>query len=734
MTEGRPNPRDSAEFRPLRDNICTSAADQDLSLSCLNPPGYTEAVQEGRGRRSVAWWMTNRLRLIQNNLREVDAALDVEAAIRELESFEANVWMMNAGGIFAFYPSSLEYHYVTPHLRKDLLGEAVEKAHRSGLKFIARFDFSKAHESIFAKRPEWFYRRADGREVNYGGIVHTCLNGGYQQEYALRIMDEVLTKYSVDGVFFNMFGYKTTDYSGREYGICHCDSCRKRFRERSGLELPERLDESDPAFLPYRAFQEETTRDILDRIHAFVRGKSEEIAICTYHPYKVDIVRKESNTALSRPHPVWLYSASENVMTVEDSWDDKLASNCSINAIDLQYRFAGVSRHETAIRLYENVAGGSGLDFCIIGAFEGYTDDANLETARDIFRFHRRHEETFGGARSVHDVALVKPDGSNREAICEYYGVFKALKEAHVPFKAVEQEALADSEGARRALAEAKAIVLPGIRRVTEAQAEAIDAARERGATLVGTGAAVLLDEERLRRWFGAAHEGTLEDTDAAYVAIDDRETFRTIPSERQWVIVRGPFARVAYAYASDAQTKLAFVEPSSFGPPERAYGHRIEGRYHGLGCIPAREGRGGAIYFPWGLGEAYYRHGYEDHKHLLVDALRSAIGPFRLETDAPPSVETFLSHLPDGSLLIQWINLSGFNGVSYHAPLPIRGIETTLRGVGARARATTLDDGEPIPLVRSEDGTVRFRLETLRQYEAVLVATTAEKEGESGA
>lgn len=142
----------------------------------------------------MAWWQHNRLRLIQNNLREIDAAMDVDRLIGELEQFGANTLMMNAGGIFAFYPSALEHHYVTPHLKGDLLGEAVDKAHRAGMRFIARFDFSKAHESINASRPEWFYRSQSGEAVNYFGIMHTCLNGGYQQHYSLKIIGEVLDR------------------------------------------------------------------------------------------------------------------------------------------------------------------------------------------------------------------------------------------------------------------------------------------------------------------------------------------------------------------------------------------------------------------------------------------------------------------------------------------------------------------------------------------------------------
>jgi len=676
----------------------------------------------------MAWWKTNRLRLIQNNLREIDADLDVDELIRELISFEANVWMMNAGGIFAFYPSKLEYHYVTPYLRKDLLGEAVRKAHDRGIRFIARFDFSKAHESIFEKRPEWFYRTAAGEAVRYHGVVHTCLNGDYQQEYSLRMIDEVLANYPVDGVFFNMFGYKTTDYSGKEYGICHCGNCRDRFRAMYGLSLPASADPNDPAFEAYRSFQRETTRDMLEKIHGLVKGRNPDVAICTYHPHRVDIVRKESNTALSRPHPVWLYSASENVMTVEHSWAEKLISNCSINAIDLQWRFTSVSEHETAIRLYESMAAGSGLDFCIIGRFEGYPDNTTLETAKRLFRHHRKHEALYAELEPIADVALLKPMGDDKAAMKEYFGIFKMLKEAHVPFKAVELEAVGDDP---EALEGVKAIVLPGVQRLTDAQERTLEERRRAGAHLVGTGRALCEAPERLRRLFRASLEGTLTDTDAAYVAIDDRDMFRSVPATREWAIVSGPFALLAYPEGGAAEPRtrveryLPLVSPSTFGPPERAYGHRVEGVHYGLGVAEPDDGGGAALLYAWEIGALFLRHGYEDHLHALVDALRALSGgAFSLETDAPACVETFLGCLPDGSLLAQFINLSGFNGVTYRAPLPIERIRATVRGPAAAgaAAAHRLDDADGAIALELADGGVRFAVGRLEQYEAVVI------------
>jgi len=684
-------------------------------------------AMNGKGGCDVTWWTKQRLRMIQNNLREIDADLDVDRLMEELKRYEANTLMMNAGGMFAFYPTKLPFQYKTPYLKKDLLGEAVEQAHRNGMRFIARFDFSKAHESLFASNPEWFYRTRDGREVNYHGIVHTCLNSEYQQQLSLQIIDEVITSYEVDGIFFNMFGYQHWDYSGNHYGPCYCDNCVRRFREYCGEDLLVYDGAGHPLHERYREFQDYTAREVLERIHDAVKAKRPEVAICTYHPHKVDLVRKESNTALRRPYPLWLYSASENVASVEGSYPDKWASNCSINAIDLNYRFTGVSRHEIEVRLYENLAHGSNLDFCIIGVFEGYPDRANFASAQEVFRLHHAHEEVYNALRPVVDVTLVKPEhGAARD---EYLGLFKMLKERHIPFAVVTEERLVPQlEQIKRS----KAVILPGVRRLTGDQMDALATLRQAGLHLIGTGLALAENPEALRLLFSATCVGIERDVTASYFDTRDSGRYRSL-TDRGWVIGGDAFAELRYADAT-AEKLLPYIETASFGPPERAYGHRCDGRF-GLGLVRGAAGAGSAAYYAFAPGTLYARHGYEDHKHVVADVLEQLLaGRLSLLTDAPSVVETLLHRIEDGGeasepeLLLQLVNLSGFNGTTYTEPLPLAPMRYTISGVPETARAYRLRTGEPVPVRHTPDGAV-LELGCEGRYEAVRIVC-----GEAGA
>ena len=687
----------------------------------------------------MSWWDSNDLRLIQTNLREPDATLDFDRLFDRLADLRANVWLMNVGGIAAFYPTDLEYHYQNPHVEGDPLAEGIEHCRERDMRLMARFDFSKAHESIFAERPEWFYRDAEGEPVNYHGIVHTCVNGGYQREYSLRILEEVLSSYDVDGIFFNMFGYQHWDYDGTYHGICRCANCRERFRELFDRELPEEESEDDPAYRDYQRFQRITTRELLENVRELVDTYDSKIAVSTYATHGVDIVKDESNTSLDRAYEapggkLWPYSASENVASIEDSYEEKLVSNVCINATALQYRFHGVSEHEVAIRLYQSIAAGSGLDFCINGVFEGYPDRGNFEAVGEVFRFHAENERYFGDLESVADVALVKPEtpptaarGVEREQVHEYLGAFKALKEAHVPFDVIRQgrlEALAGD------LTGYDLLLLPDVRSPSEGQLDVLTSLAECGVGLIGTNRTLAADggpRERLESLFGARYERTTSETRGSYVDARDKGVFDRL-ADQDWVLVDGEFSEVSFAPGT--KTYLPYLTPGTFGPPERV-GHEgnEESGYYGMGVLE-RDPDGGTgdtsgrrirtALLPWQVGMLYYHHGFAAHKRILLDAIERLLAEEHpLTTDAPETVEVFFDRIADGHLL-QFVNLSGFNGVSYFEPDPVVGIETLLSDVAEPSRVRTLTDG-------SADWTfdrhgLRVELDRLDEYAAVLI------------
>jgi hypothetical protein len=123
----------------------------------------------------------------------------------------------------------------------------------------------------------------------------------------MKVLTEALEKYDVDGLFFNMFGDQSRDYSGQPVGLCHCAECRRLYREQFDKDIPETPDDD------YRQFMFRSSREVAAAIGKLIREKRPKAGYFNYIQEYTDGVMSESNTAVARPLPLWPYSASDNV-------------------------------------------------------------------------------------------------------------------------------------------------------------------------------------------------------------------------------------------------------------------------------------------------------------------------------------------------------------------------------------------------------------------------------------
>ena len=225
-----------------------------------------------------AWWQRP-YRMVQTNLRQPDALYDQKALAKETRAFGADVLLYNIGGIYAFYPTKLPLHAVNPYMKGDALGAALEAAHAEGLSLVGRFDMSKATRIAYEAHPDWFVHNGKAEALEYNGTYQACVNGGWYQDYSLEIISESLGTYDVDGVFFNMFGYPNSTYSGDYFGICDCDNCLRRFREMYGKALPPKEDFSDPAYADYLEFKDRTSLELRSKVYRHIKQVNPKVAI-----------------------------------------------------------------------------------------------------------------------------------------------------------------------------------------------------------------------------------------------------------------------------------------------------------------------------------------------------------------------------------------------------------------------------------------------------------------------
>jgi hypothetical protein len=644
------------------------------------------------------WWQETPIRLVQTNLREIDARRDPKEIVREVRAFGANAILFSVGGIVSFYPSQLEYQTIVPYLRgdgtlahaplhrngadsaepiADFVGAALEEAHSLGLRFVARLDLSKCHKHVYESHPEWFFRRLDGQPQVYNGLYSTCVNGGYYRQYSFEIVGEILDRYDVDGVFFNMFGYKSYDYSGNYHGLCQCDNCQRRYREMYGRALPQAEDFSDPAYLDYVRFTEVTTDELTQAIADSIHRKP-NTALVNYQVRLADVVRSESNSAVDRPLPMWQFSGSDNVKRVRGTYPQKPSSNAAVYFVDIPYRFTSVSPHLTELRLAQDLAHGGDVDLYVLGTLQ-QQDRSALEPARQIFQFAAKHQDAYKGFSSLANVCLLYPAHTypyGKSSQAAYRGMFRVLSEGHILFDSAHDFILG-SDGAEQFLERYKLLILPGAACLSDRQLAAIDGFVSQGGRLLATGETALYDGQgRPREEYGLASLGVdrvetiRPDMRSAYFRVHDVQAMGQLDSEL--IFLDGPY--LFTTLKQDATTSLTLVPPSTYGPPEKCFIDKVESERPGI--VWHAHGEGQTAYFPWNVDALYYRHSSPGHKDVILSAVSNLQPERQLITDAGPQVEVALFSQGNDRFVVNLVNLSGHHGTAFFAPVPMHEIE----------------------------------------------------------
>lgn len=658
----------------------------------------------------MGWWEKNNMRMVQFNLQQEDAAADVAAIIKQLKQWHANTVMTGAGGITAYYPTDLPYHYRSPYLgSRDMLGDMVRLCHEASIRVIARFDFSKIHESIANEHPDWLYRDLNGNIINYHSMVHTCLSGAYQWEHAEDILRECLTRYAIDGIYINMFGYHTWDYDGVNHGLCHCENCRLLFETETGLPYPRTsgntqsngpiVEGDSETFQAVRLWQQRRVHDILNRVYRLVKEINPEISVCTHtNETCVDMTHTESNTALKRPLPLWAYSSFDNVRLTNDQQNGIWSANCCINAADIGWRFTGVSPAFNRAKLWQQIAAGGQPEWCIVGTPEHYPDRSNFHGLSDVFAFHEANERYLGQRRSLANIAVVRisdsfpPDDGRMD---EYRGVVRALKEEHYQFDIITEENVG------RLAANYKLLILP------DSRVDAIDIPES--CHLIATGHSFRDNADALRDFFGAEYVRTEEKTLGAYLFNNNKSLFKRMP-ERDWLLLTESIDLY------HGEGVLPYMAPGVFGPVEIAGG--VFPSEYKAALLQEKEGIK-RILLPWWPGRMYTRYGYDDQKYILLDLIDSILGTPDVLFHAPDMVDAYYDGIPDGRL-IQLVNLTGFNGVSVHEPVPVHDITVNVPA-NSWQYAVDLRTGQEIH-AEYREGRLLLHIPVLTDYTAILL------------
>jgi hypothetical protein len=666
------------------------------------------------------WWKSE-YRILQTNLREIDAQQDPAVIARAARDFGATAIVSNIGGIVAFYPSALPLQYANPYLKGDFVGQMVDAAHANGLAYIGRFDLSKTTKSVFDAHPDWFMRNRDGSVREYEGTYQVCPNGGWAQDYALRILEEGIGRYDIDGLFFNMVGYTRTDYANVDHGICVCDNCRKKFRAMYGLDLPKTDGADDPNWLPYIAFQGRTLADLAQRTTTLVRSVRPDVPLMDF--FVGQVARGEVQRRVDRPAPEWPYAMGEQVRWATGVNPKRPFSAASAAHIDYPWRQATESAANQLLRFAQALGAGGKLDLYLMGTLADQNDQSWLQPVSQLFKWHAANERHYAGLTSIGRVGLFSPasgfTGGERGFSPGLRGAYQALIDLRQSFLSLNAGRLV-KEG--RALTDNFDVVLVSdCRRLSDEEAAALDNFVAAGGLLITTGKTGALDakgQPRARQILASspvsmftgesdAHgwslkdEGSELDFGGAHIPVDGRYFHSR---QRQ-----------------GATTLLPFAPDQRFGPPEFSYAKPDATVRPDPGAVAIQFGKGMAVHIPWMPETLYYRDGLQAHRDLFGAIIGRFAPPpsIRLEGEGPVEL-TVQRQDGTGALMVHVINYAGQRNTAYTTPPALHGLRLGVRGSFSSAASALRTDRTIRGVRKSGDDYQWFDLPPVAAFEVL--------------
>jgi len=630
------------------------------------------------GSYDGTWWNRTPIRLVQTNLPEIEGSMDRDEYVQSILDASANAVLFNTGGIVANYRTKLPYQWKNPNIGDgDLVADLINKLHEKGIRYIARFDFSKLDPTIAVRKPEWLYVGTNSQPLIFNGLYSACINGGYYQEYAFEILKEAISNYDFDGIFFNMMGYTGSDYSGKYHGICQCENCKRRFKEYSGLTLP-RYD-TDPGIIEYRQFQKVTSEELYNRITSFIKQQDPGLVIYNYNAIGTSWIASESGASMN-PVVDNIYHATINVKRTLGSYSDRTPLNLMMGFQAIGYRNIMSSPNLLRTWWLENMLHGAPVSFVVVGTLVHYEDRRFIPIVNELFAFHKKYEKLFTNVQAVNNIAVIQGSGG------EFQGIIKLLSEEHIMYDIILPDQLGSSR-APRPPEEYELIILGDVQNLSDDLVSLLDNYVEGGGKLLVTGATSTKDGagnqlNRIRlESLGVEPEFEIfARAQATYLKVSDndkqalgQEDFKDF----SLMMMNSEFLKCKVK--ENARGFLRLLPGNMFGPAEKAY-YKESDITEFPGAVANDYGKGKTVLIPWTIGSDYNFKGNYAQKALFTASVKKllSVEP-KLITDASPLIE--ITHLANLNGQFEWIgmiNHSGFMGNSVCEPVTIH--NTTIR------------------------------------------------------
>jgi hypothetical protein len=585
-------------------------------------------------------WFDRSMRWAQLVLVENDPGnFDPDFWLDYFKRVHADAACLSAGGIVAYYPTSIPLHHRSAWLGEgDPFGYLVKGCRKMGMSVIARTDPHAAWENVNQQHPDWIQILPNGdkrRHWSNPELWVTCALGPYNFDFMNDVHREIMVLYEIDGIFSNRWA---------GHGICYCAHCQKNFRNFSGLDLPETNDRLDPIYQKWNAWRivrlkelwllwDHTIRDVKSTSRFIPNGFPDKIVTGV----QSDIFFTD-HQARSGMIPPW--SNGKRAKELRATMGMKPLGGIFSVGVEEQYRWKDSVQNEAEIRIWVAEGTANNMRPWFV-KFSGVLYDKRwLPIVESIYHWHHKHEKYLRNTRSLAKVGLVYSEQTDRNYGGKSWqnhhgwhelGMYHALIEARIPFDMVNDRLLD-----LQAIKTFKLLILPNIAALSDKQCQQIQQYVDQGGSIIATFETSRYDENGVPRdnfgladLFGVDYNGKVEGPmKNSYLKLNpgsdsegDGQILKGL--ENAYRIINGVW-RLAVNPIIDFPSPVTLIPSYPDLPMEHVYPRKPNTDIRELYLREIGNSR--IAYFPWDIDRTFWNILNVDHGKLLRNVIGWAL------------------------------------------------------------------------------------------------------------
>ena len=684
-------------------------------------------------------WFDRPMRWAQLVLVENDPGqFDPDFWLDYFKRIHADAACLNAGGIVAFYPTTIPFHHRSAWLGdSDPFGYLVKGCRDMGMNVIARTDPHALWNDAAESHPDWIAVDEHGEKRRHWAnpeLWVTCALGPYNFDFMSDVHKEIMQRYHIDGIFSNR-------WSG--HGICYCEHCVKHFKSYSGMDLPRTSNRLDSGYQKYNEWRIARLKELWflwDKIIRDIESTSRYIP----NGFPDQVITGALADIFFTDHqgrsgfiPPW--SNGQRTKELRATMGMKPIGGIFSVGLEEPYRWKDSVQNDAEIRIWVKDGIANNLRPWFVKFCGTLYDKRWLKVVEDIYEWHVHAELYLRNVAPMARVAMVYSEGTERYYGGEKWqersedhkkGMVHALIEARIPFEMVNDRLL-DADR----LQPFKLLILPNVAALSDNQCEQLKAFVQRGGCLVATFETSLYDEwGKSRPDFGLAElfgvsfnhrvEGPMRNS---YLRLENNSA-----TDRFHPILKGledAYRIINSIWRLDVKPNMPFPSPVTLIPsyPDLPMEHV----YSRIPQTDIREvylreqGNSRIAYIPWDIDRTFWDVMNVDHGKLICNIVEWTLNESHPVTVTGKGILDVTVWRQKASITVHLVNLT--NPMMMKGPfrelIPIDEQRVTLRiPEGTRAGKVQLLVANSTPEYQVNDQTISLVVPSILDHEVIAV------------